>query len=91
MLWFDNWWYVNGQWFATKKARSIYLHVLQWPDSKLPATVTISRNGLVKYELLDARLKGLKVTTRNAGSSIILDLKQPETTDPYATVVKLTF
>jgi len=31
------------------------------------------------------------LTAKNAGNSIILGLEQPETTDPYATVVKLTF
>ena len=39
----------------------------------------------------DPRLKGLKVTTETAGASVILGLEQPETSDPYATVVKLTF
>lgn len=75
---------------ATRKGRTIYLHVLQWPSSKQPATVSISRSRLVKYELLDARLKGLKMTARNAGGSIILGLERPETIDPYATVIKLT-
>jgi alpha-L-fucosidase len=76
---------------ATKKDRAIYLHVLQWPGSKRAGKVTISRNGLVKYELLDSRRRGLKVTTETAGASLILVLEQPETADPYATVVKLTF
>jgi alpha-L-fucosidase len=76
---------------TTKKGRSIYLHVLQWPSSKVPGTVSISRNGLAKYELLDPRLKGLKVTTRTAGTSIILGLERPDTADPYATVINLSF
>jgi alpha-L-fucosidase len=76
---------------ATKKGRAIYLHVIQWPSSKAPATVRISRNGLVKYEALDSRLRGLKVTAKTVGASTLLGLEQTETVDPYATVVKLTF
>jgi hypothetical protein len=77
--------------FATKKGRAIYLHVLQWPGSGWLGRVAISRSAPVKWELLDARLKGLKVTTRNAGASTTLELAPPETIDPYATVIKLSY
>ena len=77
--------------FTTKKGHSIYLHVLQWPNSKLPGTVTVSRGDLVKCELLDAKFKGLKVSTKKAGSLTTLTIQRPETIDPYATVIKLTF
>ena len=77
--------------FATKKDGTIYLHVLQWPGSEQPGRITISRGAAVKWELLDARLKGLKMTTRNAGDSTTLELARPETIDPYATVIKLSY
>jgi alpha-L-fucosidase len=79
------------RYFATRKGRAIYLHVLQWPSSGVPGKITISRGAFLKCELLDARLKGLKVATKHVGASTTLELSPPETIDPYATVIKLTY
>ena len=77
--------------YTTKKNHSIYLHVLSWPAAGMKGTVKIARGDFVKGELLDARLKGLKLASDVAGNVTTLTLQRPETADPYATVIKLTF
>jgi alpha-L-fucosidase len=77
--------------YATKKEHSIYLHVLHWPATGGPCTVTIGRGDFVKGALLDARLTGLKLTSAVTGNETVLTFERPEKVDPYATVIKLTF
>ena len=77
--------------YATKKDHCIYLQVLNWPASGKPCTVKIARGDFVKGELLDPKLKGLKLTSGSAGGVTMLAIQRPETIDPYATVIKLTF
>jgi alpha-L-fucosidase len=77
--------------YATRKDRCVYLHVLRWPETGVTRTVRIARGDFVKAELLDSKLKGLKVESDSAGNLTTLKLQRPATIDPYATVVKLTF
>ena len=77
--------------YTTKKDHSIYLHVLNWPSADATQTVKISRGDFVKAELLDAKLKGLRVTHEQMGDATTITFQRPETVDPYATVIKLTF
>jgi alpha-L-fucosidase len=77
--------------YATKKDRSIYLHVLTWPAAGVTRTVKIARGEFDKAELLDSKLEGLKLTSDVAGNVTTLTFDRPETVDPYATVIKLTF
>jgi len=79
------------QCYATKKAATIYLHILQWPASGETRTVNIARGDFLKAELLDSKLKGLKLTSVSTNGVTTLTLARPETCDPYATVIKLTF
>ena len=77
--------------YTTKKDHAIYLHVLKWPEAGVRRTVKIDRDGFMKGELMDAKLKGLKLTSTSAGKATLLTLERPETIDPYATVIRLTF
>lgn len=77
--------------YATKKDHSIYLHVLTWPATGVTRTVKIARGDFDKAELLDSKLKGLKLASDVTGNVTTLTFAQPETVDPYATVIKLTF
>lgn len=76
---------------ATQKNHNIYLHVLNWPASGAACKVKIGRGDFVKAEPLDPKLKGLKVTSTSTGNLTTLTFQRPETVDPYATVIKLTF
>ncbi len=77
--------------YATQKDNNIYLHVLNWPAAGVTRTVKIAHGGFVNGKLLDPKLKGLKLTSASAGDVTLLTLERPETIDPYATVIKLTF
>jgi alpha-L-fucosidase len=77
--------------YATQKGDNLYLHVLNWPAAGVKRTVKIARSGFVNGKLLDPRLTGLKLTSASAGNITLLTLERPETIDPYATVIKLTF
>ena len=77
--------------YPTKKERNIYLHVLQWPPAGVKRTVKIARPDFVRGELLDSKLNGLKLAAARAGDATLITLERPETADPYATTIKLTF
>ena len=53
--------------YATKKDHNIYLHVLNWPPAGMSRTVKIARGDFIKGELLDPKLKGLKLGSNVAG------------------------
>jgi alpha-L-fucosidase len=77
--------------YATQKGDNLYLHVLNWPAAGVKRTVKIARSGFANGKLLDPKLTGLKLTSASAGNVTLLTLGRPETIDPYATVIKLTF
>jgi alpha-L-fucosidase len=79
------------KYYATKKGRFLYLHVLSWPAPGVTCTVKIARSAFVKAALLDRKLKGLKVASEVADDVTTLTFTRPSTVDPYATVIKLTF
>lgn len=76
---------------ATEKGSAIYLHVLEWPPHGVNCTVQIKRRGFVKGELLDPALRGLPLSSAAENGGTLLTLQRPTVTDPYATVIKLTF
>jgi hypothetical protein len=53
--------------------------------------VRIARSGLLKLEMLDASLDKPDYTSAAEDNTTVLKIKQPARTDPYATVLKLTF
>jgi alpha-L-fucosidase len=77
--------------YATKKGRNIYLQIVTWPTNGAAQTITIDRGDYVKSQLLDSKLKGLKLTSNSTNNITTLTLERPEKIDPYATVIKLTF
>jgi alpha-L-fucosidase len=77
--------------YATRKDRHIYLHVIKWPDGAAKETVRIHRLHFEKAELLDSRLKGFEATGAETDGVTTVELTRPEQVDPYATVVQLDF
>ena len=77
--------------YATKKGHNIYLQVITWPTNGAAQTITIDRGDIVKSQLLDSKLKGLKLNSSSNNNITTLTLERPEKIDPYATVIKLTF
>ena len=77
--------------YATKKDQHIFLHVVKWPGAETKLTVKIARPNLIKAELLDPKLKGFSVRSTEANGTTTLEFHRPETVDPYATVIQLTF
>jgi alpha-L-fucosidase len=76
--------------YSTKKARSIYLHVVKWPASG-ELTVRVGRKDLAGVKLLDKSLPRVQFTSAVDKDATVLTIKQPAKVDPYATVLKLTF
>ena len=81
----------NFQCYATRNSTNIFLHVTRWPSSGGEGTVRIARSGLLKLEMLDASLDKPDYTSAAEDNTTVLKIKQPARTDPYATVLKLTF
>jgi alpha-L-fucosidase len=79
------------QCYTTKKAKDIYIHVVTWPANGHPAIVRVDRNDLVTAGLLDASLPTLKYTSTVSGNTTEITLEKPAQTDPYATVIQLSF
>lgn len=77
--------------YATRKGTNIYVEVLTWPADDKPAVVRVQRMGAIRAELLDASLGNLEYSTSARGRATVVELKKPARTDPYATVVKLSF
>lgn len=77
--------------YATKKDKHIYLHVIQWPESLATENVRIHRLHFAKAELLDSRLKGFAATAAEAAKVTTVELRRPQQVDPYATVIQLDF
>jgi len=77
--------------YATKKDRHIFLHVIQWPQGLESQRVHIRSGHFVKAELLDAKLKGFGATASETDGVTTLVLQRPQQVDPYATVVKVEF
>ena len=82
----------NGfQCYATKNSRNLFLHVTRWPAPGDEGIVRIARTGLVQVEMLDASLSQVDCASAVEDNATVLKIKQPTRTDPYATVLKLTF
>jgi alpha-L-fucosidase len=81
----------NFQCYATRNATNIFLHVTRWPSPGGEGPVRIARTGLVKLEMLDTSLDKPDYTSAVEDNATVLKIKQPARTDPYATVLKLTF
>jgi alpha-L-fucosidase len=77
--------------YTTQKPEAVYLHVLHWPDQSQEARVRISRSALLKAEMLDPALGQLKYSSTTEGTNTLVKIQRPAQTDPYATVIKLTF
>jgi alpha-L-fucosidase len=77
--------------YTTKKDEHIFLHVVKWPAGQAKQSINIHRTNFVKAELLDSKLTGLSVHSTEANGVTTLELRQPETIDPYATVIQLDF
>ena len=77
--------------YTTKKASSIYLHVVAWPSDDTEARVDIQRTSLVKAELLDASLGSIQYASTVTNGITAFKIRKPSITDPYATVLKLSF
>jgi alpha-L-fucosidase len=79
------------QCYTTKKASHIYVHIVSWPADGHPAIIRVNRTDLLQASLLDASLPALAYTTTVSGPATEITLQKPAQTDPYATVVDLTF
>jgi alpha-L-fucosidase len=79
------------QCYTTKKANRIYVHVVTWPANGQPAVVRVDRNDLLDARLLDASLPALQYTSTVSGKATEITLRRPARTDPYATVIQLSF
>ena len=81
----------GAEYYATKKDNYVYLHVIKWPPAQKEITVKLNRVGLAKAELLDSSLGKLETSLSTEANSTTLKLQHPAKTDPYATVLRLTF
>ncbi len=81
----------NFQCYATRNAKNIFLHVTRWPSPGGQGIVRIAQTGLLKLEMLDTFLDKPDYTSAVEDNATVLKIKQPARTDPYATVLKLTF
>ncbi len=79
------------QCYATKNSKNTFLLVTRWPSPGSEGMVRIARPGLVKVEMLDASLGKLDYASAVEENATVLKIKQPARTNPYATVLKLTF
>jgi alpha-L-fucosidase len=79
------------EYHATKSGTNIYLLVIRWPESSVPASVTIKRTGFKGAELLDRSLSALDVSATEDDGAVTLSISKPDRIDPYATVIKLNF
>jgi alpha-L-fucosidase len=77
--------------YATKKDRDIYLHVVHWPDESGRCAVRVHRPGFESAALLDPHLKGLTVAGVETNGVTTLEIRRPAEVDPYATVIRLEF
>ena len=75
--------------YATKRDNRIYLHVIKWPTGT--QTVRIHRPNFSRASLLDSRLGRLACENSERDGITKLQIKSPQTMDPYATVVRLDF
>lgn len=81
----------NGEFYATKKAGNIYLHVIKWPDGQAAQTVKIHRTGFRQAALLDSRLTGFSCRHAETNGVTTLTFQKPDRLDAYATVIRLDF
>jgi alpha-L-fucosidase len=81
----------GAEYYATKKENHIYLHVTKWPIAQKEISVKLNRAGLVNAEPLESSLGKIEATTTPEGDATSLKIQQPARTDPYATVIRLTF
>jgi alpha-L-fucosidase len=80
----------DAQFYTTKRGNDIFVHVVKWPENgKL--ILTIERNDFAKAKLLDASLPKLKYAKNVSENSTEIMIEKPAQTDPYATVIKLSF
>lgn len=77
--------------YITRKEQCVYLHIVQWPEASESVKARIKLTGLEKVELLDASLPSIHWTSTVSQGTTEIQLRKPSKTDPYATVVKLTF
>lgn len=77
--------------YTTKNGNNIYVHVVSWGDDHRDLILHVDRNDFVKAGLLDASLPELEYTHSGLGKSTEIKIRKPAKTDPYATVIKLTF
>lgn len=75
--------------YATKGDNRIYLHVIKWPAGT--QTVRIHRSHFAGASLLDSRLGRLACENSEENGITKLQIKRPQTTDRYATVVQVDF
>lgn len=75
--------------YTTKRDNRIYLHVINWPAGT--QTVRIHRANFAGASLLNSRLGGLACENSEEDGVTKLQIKRPQRTDPYATVVQVDF
>jgi alpha-L-fucosidase len=83
--------HTGGEYYTTKKGNNVYLHVTKWPGNDAAVVANIERTGLAKAELLDSHLPTPDFACTSSENSTTVAFKKPAATDPYATVIRLSF